>query len=394
MQHKEVGTAAPSLTGREPMSTTDSIFVAPLPVVTLTGAPFERGAQHGSAFANRIAMSIVQMKDCHSLIDLRHAQEAARHSWTRLGDTAPAVAAEIQGIADGAACDPIDLYCHIGFEFFQVPAASGCSGMAVASPDGAVLGQNWDAPPDMHADLALFLHFGADGLELAMVGSIGTLGWVGQNRFGLSLLTNDLMLDMAATGLPSQVIRRLLLAEHDVPAALTRLRHLPVMGGRCYLLGDRAGNIAAVELSPGAGTCVLPAASRILHTNHALTAPIIAVEDETRLQAVYPSSRGRLKALEQAGKDANTVADVMAALRDRAGAPNSVSKTPSPAEPTSTAFSIVYDCSAGRFHLCGGPPSAGQYQGFRWPDPSSTERARRAAEPEAATRAAAVAPQR
>ncbi|WP_448955273.1 C45 family autoproteolytic acyltransferase/hydolase [Labrys neptuniae] len=356
-----------------------------LPIVLLNGTPFQRGLQHGTAFGDRIALALVAMRESHPAATLQGAREAARHSWSRLIDHAPAIAAEVQGMAEGAQCDCVDLYCHIGFEFFQAPAASGCSGLAFASPNGAIIGQNWDAPAEVHADLALFLHVGADGLEVAIVGSIGTLGWVGQNRFGLSLLTNDLMLDTTLSGLPSQVVRRMLLAEPDVPAALERLRHLPVMAGRCYLLGDRAGHIAAVELSPAAGVCALPAAPRIMHTNHALLAPTLAVEDETLLQAAYPSSRSRLEALKRSGSAVASAAGLMAALRDRSGAPDSVSKTPSSTEPTGTAFSVVFDCGQGVFHLCGGPPSAGPYQRFHWPVLSEEGRATCAAEPDSQT---------
>ncbi len=49
------------------------------------------------------------------------------------------------------------------------------------------MAQNWDAPPEFAKDLVLFLHFGAEGFEQAIVGSVGALGWVGCNRHGLAL---------------------------------------------------------------------------------------------------------------------------------------------------------------------------------------------------------------
>ncbi|WP_198023437.1 hypothetical protein M728_005281 (plasmid) [Ensifer sp. WSM1721] len=338
-----------------------------LPVVILSGTAFQRGVQHGRKFADRIAAAIAKMKSRCSPANFRVARGYALRSWTELQGVAPALVEEISGIAQGAKCDTIDLYCHIGFEFFDAPPPGGCSGMAIASPTGALLGQNWDAPPQMHEDLALFLHLDDAGVALAMVGSIGTLGWVGQNRCGLALLTNDLMLDNTTTGFPSQVVRRLVLDQRDVLAALDKLRQLPIMGGRCYLLGDSQGNIAAVELSPAAGVCVAPPGPRIFHTNNALLKPTRAVQNENQLQVAYPSSRSRLAALEDVGKGAITVADLMAALRDRTGAPDSVSKTISNREQTSTAFSVIFDCSQHALFLCGGPPSDGNYQFLHWP---------------------------
>lgn len=342
-----------------------------LPVVVLSGTPAQRGRQHGRMFADRISLVIANMKQGHSPETYSRARQNANTSWELLKQRAPDVAEEISGIASGALCDHIDIYCNIGFEFFDTNPATGCSGLAVASGKGAVLGQNWDAPPEMHGALALFMHLGEEGLELAMVASIGTLGWVGMNRFGVGLLTNDVMLDSSTRGMPSQVVRRLLLATRNVPSAIEALKQLPVMGGRCYLLGDREGAITGLELSPSAGVCELPSASRIFHTNHALLATTQAVEVESQLQAVYPSSRARLRELKRSGNTANSVNDLMQALSDRTNAPDAVCKTVSEGEHTSTAFSIIIDCGERLLYLCAGPPSEGQYQRFHWPDASS-----------------------
>ncbi|MDQ0473041.1 C45 family autoproteolytic acyltransferase/hydolase [Labrys wisconsinensis] len=341
----------------------------PIPILVLRGRPFERGGRHGEAFAAEIQRALGRSKDTSS----RKAYEAARgraaHSWPLLEECAPEIAMEVQGLAEGSSSDVTDLYLRIGFEFFVDAAPTGCSGIAIAGPNGAVIGQNWDAPPEDAVDLALVLHAGEAGVETAMVASVGTLGWVGCNRSGLALSTNDLILDAIPCGLPSQVVRRLALDQASVPAAIGALRSLPNMGGRCYLLGDAAGAIAGVEISPSVGVSAMAATSPILHTNHARLPETAVVEDEARLQAVYPSSRSRLAALERLADGARTVADVMAVLRNRDGAPNAISKTPSKEEKTETAFSIVFDCAAAEIHLCAGPPSTGVYQTVRLSDP-------------------------
>ncbi|WP_141245879.1 C45 family peptidase [Mesorhizobium sp. WSM3862] len=342
--------------------------LATLPVVVLSGTASQRGQQHGRMFAGRISILIAKMKESYSPAALNRARENAYISWTNLRDRTPEVAEEIAGIASGANCDFIDIYCYIGFEFFDICPASGCSGLAITSTRGAVLGQNWDAAPEMHSDLAFFLHVGGKGLDLAVVASIGTLGWVGVNRSGVGLLTNDVMLDKSTSGMPSQVVRRLLLAEGNVSSAVETLKQLPIMGGRSYLLGDCEGFITGVELSPSAGVCELPNASRIFHTNHALLAATRAFEDEGQLQGFYPSSHSRLVELKRAGEDATGVGDLMRALADRTNAPDAVSKTVSDRENTRTAFSIIIDCGQRELYLCAGPPSEGRYQRFHLPD--------------------------
>ena len=78
------------------------------------------------------------------------------------------------------------------------------------------------------------------------------------------------MLSSATRGLPSQVVRRLILREKTVGSAVRRLRGLPHMGGRSYLLGDAAGVVAGVEVAAGVGARVNQSESPVLHTNHAV----------------------------------------------------------------------------------------------------------------------------
>ncbi|WP_180355877.1 C45 family autoproteolytic acyltransferase/hydolase [Aliirhizobium smilacinae] len=339
-----------------------------LPIVMLSGSAFQRGHQHGKAFSERIARLIGQMRQSHSPAGYDQARVLASESWAGLQTNAPTIAEEICGIAAGSNSDPLELYCHIGFEFFEKETRTGCSGLALATRDGAILGQNWDCHPDLIDDLALFLHVEEAGWSLAVIATVGTLGWVGQNSSGLALLSMDTMLDCVERGIPSQVARRLMLGEPDIQSALTHLEDRPIMAGRSYLLGDRSGSIAAVEVSPSAGVCRLPNAGRYFHTNHALTSQTQAVEDEQRLNLTYPSSRMRLASLQCAGADAQSVDDLKRILSNRENAPHSVAKTSSGLEPTMTAFSIVFDCGERDFYLCSGPPAPDRYQRFYWPE--------------------------
>ena len=90
----------------------------------------------------------------------RAARDEAGATLPAIEKLAPEIAAEINGIASGAALDPVDVLLRSGFEFFGLPAASGCSAVAVATAHGALVAQNWDAPPSFAAELVLFLHFG------------------------------------------------------------------------------------------------------------------------------------------------------------------------------------------------------------------------------------------
>jgi hypothetical protein len=233
-------------------------------------------------------------------------------------------------------------------------------------PNGAIVAQNWDAPPSMAQDLALFLHFGPDGFEQAVVASCGGLCWVGCNRHGLALVNNDLLLSSTAEGLPSQIVRRLVLAERSVPAAIIRLRALPHMGGRSYLLGEASGAVAGVEVSARFGVRVNQVESPVLHANHALDPDIAADGDEGLLMAAHPSSRYRHDMLRRKFPPACTLESIALLLSDKEGAPNGISKALSPEEPTATLFSAIFDCGAKAMLLCLGAPGDRPYQRFTW----------------------------
>jgi isopenicillin-N N-acyltransferase-like protein len=339
---------------------------AAIPVVVLYGTPFERGRQHGLRFRTEIAEAIAAARSERGLAAYQAAGKRAAAAMPAIHEHAPDVAAELQGMAAGAGIDPIDVLLRSGFELFGLTAVAGCSAIAVGTPRGALVAQNWDAPPSFAPELVLFLHYGPQGFEQAIIASCGGLCWVGCNRHGLAFVNNDLMLATARPGLPSQIIRRIILQERSVGGALDRLKPLPHMAGRAYLLGDPSGAVAAVEVSAAAGARVNQVDSPIVHTNHALDVDIVTDESEADLLATYPSSRHRYDVLRGKFPARPDVAAIAALLADRDGHPDSVSKAASVREPSETLFSVIFDCGDRALFLCSRAPSDHPYQRFTW----------------------------
>jgi predicted choloylglycine hydrolase len=339
---------------------------ANIPVIALHGTPFERGRQHGARFRAEIAGALAANRAKYGAAAYEAARARAAATLPAIAQRAPAVAAELNGIASGAESDAIDVLLRSGFELFGVPAATGCSAIAAATPRGALVAQNWDAPASFAPELALFLHFGPDGFEQAVIASFGALCWVGCNRHGLAFVNNDLMLATTVSGLPSQVVRRLILQERSVPAALDSLQTLPHMAGRSYLLGDASGAVAGVEVAARIGARINQPNSPVLHTNHALDRDIAADESEAELQATYPSSRHRLDMLRRKLPARLDAAAIAALLADEEGHPDSISKAASAGEPSATLFSVIFDCGARALQLCTGAPAHHPYQRIAW----------------------------
>lgn len=339
-----------------------------LPVIVLQGSPQERGRQHGARFAAEIQTALARLRAEHSAAAFDAARQRATQAWPLITDQAAAVAAEIDGMADGAGVDATLLLLNIGFEFFSTPATTGCSAVALTAPGGALVAQNWDAPGSAIDELALFLHVGPSGFEQAMIASIGGLGWVGCNCHGLAFVNNDMLMRQAGAGLPSQIVRRLILAEADVPAATRRLTALQHMGGRSYVLGDAAGRVAAVEVSAH-GAKIQSQSAPVFHTNHALQTDIRQDEDEAALQRIYPSSRERHAALLRHAAALSGPGSIKILLANEDGAPDSICKTASAREPTETVFSVLFDCGRREIHLCAGAPARNSYVTLALPAP-------------------------
>ncbi|MES0056639.1 MULTISPECIES: C45 family peptidase [unclassified Mesorhizobium] len=334
-----------------------------MPVVVLVGSPYERGVAHGTLFQNEIASVLARDLGTVPGTERSAARRRAAAAFERIRAASPDTAEEISGIAEGAGQSIHDLVLRSGFELFKRNSDSGCSAIALKTETGAVVAQNWDAPLEKHSELGLFVHISQNAFQFAVVASFGGLGWVGMNRHGFALVNNDLLFDGYKDGIPSQVVRRILLATPDVKSAADMLAALPHMGGRSYLIGDGTGQIGAAEVSAKSGANFLAPADAYLHTNNSLLPATRGEENQDALHGTYPSSAARLQALRGAlEREELSVEGVKRVLCDETGAPNAVCKTASANEPTETAFSIVMDCGRGEMHLACGKPSVNGYQ--------------------------------
>jgi len=294
------------------------------------------------------------------------AQARAAVCADRLSRIAPDLVAELDGIAEATELSTLDVCLLSAFEYFG-EGQSGCTSVGLVQPGGAVVAQNWDAPAGAERHLAVFIHEGAEQ-HLVTIASAGTLGWVGMNGHGLALVNNDLILDTSQQGLPSLVIRRMMLEQKCVDGAIAVLRVHPHMTGRCFLIGDADGGLRAVEVGPSVGVTDR-AVRTVVHTNHPLFPKPAMWEDVEEVARHYPSSRSRLRAARRFSlRDVN---DVAALLRDRSGAPDAICKSPSAREQTGTAFSVIFDCGQREARIAIGRPDQTDYRRIRMLHPAN-----------------------
>ncbi|MCL4188376.1 MAG: hypothetical protein KJZ85_12280 [Rhodobacteraceae bacterium] len=191
------------------------------------------------------------------------AEEAAwvEALWQVQRDHLPEVCALIEGLAAGYGVTTRQLFTrHVAYALEDRrlaapdgPDPDGCSAFAVRGAGGVLVAKNRDNPPAFEPLQTLIRQRGtaaAGGATLA----IGTFGSApaassGINAAGLCMVDTAVRTtDLGLGVLRYYLMEALLIRCADVPAALAMIRTMPHLGGGNLVLGDGAGQIAAVEI--------------------------------------------------------------------------------------------------------------------------------------------------
>jgi isopenicillin-N N-acyltransferase-like protein len=252
-----------------------------VPLVRVTGEPFDVGYQHGVARAGtlraflgddlcRISRLAPKPVTAESLRPTLIAYQAA------IAAAAPRLNEEILGLAKGLGV-PSELAVLlqvrreiIGFQ--RVPVAGDCTTYSCmsAGPDGGpVLAQTVDLNGNLDDQIAV-LDIGLSGSarRVLVLSFGGLLGYLGINSDGLAIGLNLVLGGRWGPGLPPYLaIRHLLDNAGCVADALGLLRGLPLASSRSLMLADPA-NVACAEIL--GGEMRLLEMTWPAHTNHFL----------------------------------------------------------------------------------------------------------------------------
>jgi isopenicillin-N N-acyltransferase like protein len=349
------------------------------------GSARDVGRAHGATFAEQVRASVASCRRrVEEVLGLEWstARQMARDQRTRLEDLDAELVAEMEGIAEGADLDPLDIVTlHVRTALSRMverqsdlqppdPTSDGleCTTIAVlptATVDGHVLAaQNWD----MHASYqprVVIIEQHIDGRPALMfVTEAGMLFSHGMNEAGLAILGNALHTVLAGSpdrGVPVQITRRRAMRERTVADARLEIERLDRAHAVNHLLVDRGGTAVDLEAVPGEVFAVEPQDGVLVHTNHFLNREARQRKVE-RAGGVAPDSRRRA---ERAGSMLTecaprvSVGDLQAVLRDHHDDPEPICRHHDDAgEPTasSTVSSSVLDLTDGRLWSSPGPP--------------------------------------
>lgn len=375
----------------------------PIRMIEISGTPRERGRQYGEAAGDLITRSIDYYTE--ALV------QQTGMSWSEITGSvsqwlpicerfAPHLIEEMRGIAEGAHVAFAEiLTLNVRGEFVydhqgsatrasaptpvaddERDAVDGCTSFFLteeASGTGHTLvGQNWDWRTRT-ADTTLIVRIVQDPLPtVIMQVEAGQVGRHGANSAGIALNANGLGGSFGAgIGLPQTLIRRLVLDEGDIAAALGTLVKIRPHIASNALLAHRSGFGIDLETTPSGVDWIYPEGGVIAHTNHfqASVPPQLAgayrpVSADSLLR--LPRVEAGLARVAGAETPADSYALVREAMSDHVGYPDGVCTHPHPEAPSvkqwSTLLSSCVDLTTGEYRVANGFPCETDYEVLPW----------------------------
>lgn len=368
-----------------------------LRVIEVSGSPFERGRQYGTAAEDLITRSIGYYSEALAAqTGLTWDQLRAKaRGWLELcTSTAPDLMQEVEGLAAGSGRDVLDIMVlnvrgEIIYDAGATPPApvpeerddvDGCTTFVLtdgAAGDGHMyVGQNWDWRYGTQ-ETAVILRVVQDPLPtVIMQAEAGQIGRQGANSAGIALNANGLGGRFGGgIGLPQTFIRRLVLNQAELPDALNVLfRTKPHIASNA-VLSHASGFAIDVETTPSRNGWMYPQDGLLVHGNHyqAFIPPQLAESYRpVSVDSLFrvPQAQRGLEKVRGAASTEEARKLIRAAMSDHLGFPESVCTHPDTRRPASRQWSTILsscvDLTTGDYLVTNGTPCDHSYELMPW----------------------------
>lgn len=356
--------------------------------LTLTGNAYERGRQHGAQARAKVHLGVDYYKRMW-IDNLGGSEEEllakAAQFEPVVGDFDAQILEELQGIADGAELTLREiLLLNARYElmleavFTKDPprGAAECTSLAaepVSTNDGhTLLAQNWDWGVDVGKHCVLLEIQQEDRPDILTHVEAGFVGHKGLNSAGLGLCANAMSSqhDRFRPAVPVWVLARSVLNCTTLDEAQAAVESADRAASINFMVGSRAGRVAAMELTPTDVYAVPASSGRLSHCNvFADLAPERGLEDCLAIR--YPLFCTRAKRAKQLIQEQGelSIERFKSLLCDHTNRPESICRhaqdQPADAFVMQTLASVVMDLTAGVLHLTDGPPCISPYTEHR-----------------------------
>ncbi|KXG46920.1 Peptidase C45, acyl-coenzyme A:6-aminopenicillanic acid acyl-transferase [Penicillium griseofulvum] len=241
----------------------------------LQGTPREIGLQHGRALREQIhsQISIYDTMFQHtSNLAWADVREVATEFQPTLQSLTPHLLTEMEGIAEGAGLDILDIIAlNCRSEIALGRFSDGCTSLCwKKSETTRVLSQNWDWTATVKKNLAMVSIEQVGKPTIYMVTEAGIVGKIGFNTNGVGTCLNAIRAKpMTSSKVPIHVALRLCLESTSVENAVKTLESLGGVASAQHILCADSTKALGLELSPVGDKHISEDASGIIgHTNH------------------------------------------------------------------------------------------------------------------------------
>ncbi|HEX5692811.1 MAG TPA: C45 family peptidase [Roseiflexaceae bacterium] len=355
-----------------------------LPLIHLSGSPYEQGSQHGEALREQIAHNLdLYFARFAGEVGLDRAEVLgrARRYLAALQTNSSDFYAGLLGLAAGSGF-PLDelaalnvRYEILYYQFGANAMADGCTAFAIerdASANGHVLlGQNWDWIPGVQG--ALLQTNEPGGLQTLSFTEAGIFGGkIGLNSAGVGLAVNGLTStsdNWARLSAPFHARCSAVLRAGDFDRAIAAATHAQRACTSNFLIAHASGQIADVEAAPDTARLIEAENGCLVHTNHLLDPDALGVaEPPSDLRPGSCQRYERMSALLERHRPA-TIADLQAALADHDGQPKAICRhvdpNRGPAEQYVTVVAAIMDLETRSLSISDGPPCTQAFDTYR-----------------------------
>lgn len=361
----------------------------PFPELSAAGSAGHIGMLHGKRFAPQVKHNVgFYLRWFKEVIGLDAARALKVASGFRpvIERHTPALMEEMQGIARGAGIKLEEVLAvnartdmlvmgrkpkRRGAGAMRPHALPGCTALALKGRTKGrallALGQNWDWRQDLSGK-TLILRVQRKGaaplLTFTEAGMVGKIGF-NAHRLGvcLNFLGHKTERPDRGYGVPIHLLLRAVMECETLEQAYKLVSWSPRCASANFLIAQhdtqKKGAPAAidVELTPTSVARIPLRGDHLVHTNHFLDATLAPGCDSVGGKST--TNRYKVAARQSrllARKIADPVLRMQRILKDRVGAPYSISKTSAADSRSMTLAGIVMDLSRNRLYLTSGPP--------------------------------------
>ncbi|BBO91243.1 C45 family autoproteolytic acyltransferase/hydolase [Desulfosarcina ovata] len=357
-----------------------------IPLLHLSGTPYEIGLAHGTAMRDSIRAFIDSVTAVHQAnntflgVGQHTLMDYCMRNIGFLGTFSGDLVQELRGIADGAGVDLeaiVYLNTFLELEDLRAPnlgarvlpdALWGCTTVNVgtdASADGrAYIGQTFDMEKYYQKFLVLLHITPATGPAMLVVSLAGILGLVGLNAVGIGGVINKIVAMDARPGVIYPFLIRKAIAAERIGDALGTIIFSPRASGMNYQL--TGSGVAFCAETSASHYHLLPVDGATAHTNHYVGEPMRRFETPNWLS--HGGSMVRKQVADRflrrhQGK--LTVERLMELTCDHTNHPRCICAHGFPGEAETTAFHTIFGVvmvpADGTMDLCVGNPCQNRY---------------------------------